>query len=468
CSKTMRTARALTSGENLFVLFISIFSHLKEPPQITGRFRVNLVAFTATYVCYPTFVSGTFFENISFWWIPLYIALGLITGLLGAVLALALLIRRTKEEAQTLSLPIFPLASRAQFKIWTPVLILVLCIYFVIQTEVSTGIRLLGTLLFSFSFLVTIATGILPFYLSQDSEGKRLRFTDKASGLKKAINKYDYRRKLTSAFDAGQIPIFDTSQPPSALQKNVVKEITKGYPLKFQGKFLGQDQNGNLKMEVMFSDKRRPHVLVDVPNTYVQSSLSAYLERNKPASEADMQKAISHAFNEATLKVLSDKGISESELGDLVQARQYGVLIQRLEEKTEDVNKSGANGWTPLCHASANGDLKALSILLDHAADPDIKNLLEIAPLHYGARYLNQSVCKMLLQYGANPNIQDDTGSTPLMLAARMGGVEIVKLLLKHNADATIKDNKKQDALGYATNSKHGNVARVLRNHHQR
>ncbi len=38
CSNTMRTARSLTSGENLFVLFILIFSHLKEPPQIPERF----------------------------------------------------------------------------------------------------------------------------------------------------------------------------------------------------------------------------------------------------------------------------------------------------------------------------------------------------------------------------------------------------------------------------------------------
>ena len=38
CSCTIRTARALTSGENLLDLFMALFSQELEPPQNPGRF----------------------------------------------------------------------------------------------------------------------------------------------------------------------------------------------------------------------------------------------------------------------------------------------------------------------------------------------------------------------------------------------------------------------------------------------
>jgi hypothetical protein len=38
CSCTSRTARSLTSGENLFDLFMAPFSQMLEPPQNPGRF----------------------------------------------------------------------------------------------------------------------------------------------------------------------------------------------------------------------------------------------------------------------------------------------------------------------------------------------------------------------------------------------------------------------------------------------
>ena len=41
----MRTARSRTSGENLFnLLFMAPSSQRLEPPQNTGRFKVNLLA----------------------------------------------------------------------------------------------------------------------------------------------------------------------------------------------------------------------------------------------------------------------------------------------------------------------------------------------------------------------------------------------------------------------------------------
>ena len=48
CSKTIRTARARTSGENLFVVLLVMapLSQELEPPAIPGRFKVYLHAYT--------------------------------------------------------------------------------------------------------------------------------------------------------------------------------------------------------------------------------------------------------------------------------------------------------------------------------------------------------------------------------------------------------------------------------------
>ena len=46
CSRTMRTARSRTSGENLFELLMAQSSQRKEPPQNPGRFKLNTCAAT--------------------------------------------------------------------------------------------------------------------------------------------------------------------------------------------------------------------------------------------------------------------------------------------------------------------------------------------------------------------------------------------------------------------------------------
>lgn len=43
---------------------------------------VNIIALLVSYLCYPILKTGTYFENIPFWWISAYITLGLLSGLL--------------------------------------------------------------------------------------------------------------------------------------------------------------------------------------------------------------------------------------------------------------------------------------------------------------------------------------------------------------------------------------------------
>jgi ankyrin repeat protein len=45
---------------------------------------------------------------------------------------------------------------------------------------------------------------------------------------------------------------------------------------------------------------------------------------------------------------------------------------------------------------------------------------------------------KLLLNSAANPNLKNDHGETPLHWAARLGHVDIVKMLISHGANPNV------------------------------
>ncbi len=49
---------------------------------------------------------------------------------------------------------------------------------------------------------------------------------------------------------------------------------------------------------------------------------------------------------------------------------------------------------------------------------------------------------QLLLEHGADPNVKDSSGSTPLHRMASYGAVPMVKLLLEHGADVTARNNR--------------------------
>jgi ankyrin repeat protein len=125
------------------------------------------------------------------------------------------------------------------------------------------------------------------------------------------------------------------------------------------------------------------------------------------------------------------------------------------------------------------GNSKVVEVLLEHGADPNIRDKYGATPLHYAAaldypkivellhkkdlsdydatplqaaaEFNYPEVAELLLEHGANPNIQDNDGDTPLHLAALRDYCEVVKLLLDHGADPTIRDNEGRTPLDYGS-----------------
>lgn len=132
--------------------------------------------------------------------------------------------------------------------------------------------------------------------------------------------------------------------------------------------------------------------------------------------------------------------------------------------KNYDVNAQNEKGMTALLEAARLGDVKAIEILLNNKADPNIcgstyssmeyaviakceeglKLLLKHGGKHKDsalaqAVHVDSTICaKLLLEAGANPNVKfyDETDQpTVLIFAAKRGYKQILQLLIQHKAN---------------------------------
>ena len=85
------------------------------------------------------------------------------------------------------------------------------------------------------------------------------------------------------------------------------------------------------------------------------------------------------------------------------------------------------------------------------------KGALHILVGHSGSMYM-----QYLLQHKADPNIRDAKGNTPLMLAALAGREDLVDLLLTFKANPNLANTSGQSALVLAVNARNEGIARTL------
>ena len=115
---------------------------------------------------------------------------------------------------------------------------------------------------------------------------------------------------------------------------------------------------------------------------------------------------------------------------------------------------------------------KAVRILLDHGADPNLKSEPELqTPLHEAAASLETigedrlKTVLLLLESGANPNAQNYFLETPLLRASNGGEVDILDLLITHGADVNLCDDQGRSALHNAASSRVLPSVNLLRKH---
>ena len=105
------------------------------------------------------------------------------------------------------------------------------------------------------------------------------------------------------------------------------------------------------------------------------------------------------------------------------------------------IDQRNMSGWTALKIATRLKLEQCVEVLLQHGANPVVKDEEEYFPLHNSVG--NPSIIKMLLNANpANINARDADGNTALMLSLERGAVESSLTLLERGADPNISNRE--------------------------
>jgi len=138
-------------------------------------------------------------------------------------------------------------------------------------------------------------------------------------------------------------------------------------------------------------------------------------------------------------------------------------------DKVRELLEKGANpnvkqGSLSALHMIAMADESIcagiLELLLEHGADPNVRDSVGATPLHDATLSGKVNAVRSLLMHGADVNVKTTgaivvmedyagiftestySGVTPLHLAAYKGYAEIAKILLEWGADPNVRDNE--------------------------
>ncbi|MBI2246800.1 MAG: ankyrin repeat domain-containing protein, partial [Armatimonadetes bacterium] len=161
----------------------------------------------------------------------------------------------------------------------------------------------------------------------------------------------------------------------------------------------------------------------------------------------------------ALQEIPADRLFTAAWRGDVARMRDV------LEGNPNLLNGHSREGWTALQLASHFGHANAVRFLLDRGADVGIKSTNEMAntALHGAIAGKRTKIVPLLLDQAADPEVKDSGGNTALHLAAHEGVPEIVEVLLRRGANINARRNDGLTPLGVAAKEANTAVQDVLR-----
>jgi ankyrin repeat protein len=172
--------------------------------------------------------------------------------------------------------------------------------------------------------------------------------------------------------------------------------------------------------------------------------------------------------DESQVKSLLARGVDpnmiEPERGDsaLTLALREGsmkVFKALLDARNINIELKSRNGDNPLMVAAYKENKPAVEALLAKGAEVNHPGW---TALHYGAAVGNNDIVRILLEKSAYIDAESPNKTTPIMMAARGGHINTVKLLLDQGADATLKNERGMNAIDFAKNHNHKDIAEGL------
>ena len=139
-------------------------------------------------------------------------------------------------------------------------------------------------------------------------------------------------------------------------------------------------------------------------------------------------------------------------------------VIRLLARDPNLVNAYAEDGFSPLGLASYFGHFDVAEYLVRAGASINAvsHNGLRAAPIQSAAAGGHRRIVKMLVEHGADPNIREQGGHTPLHAAAENGDEEMIRILLFGGADLTIHNAAGKTALDLAMESGHEKASLLL------
>jgi hypothetical protein len=138
---------------------------------------------------------------------------------------------------------------------------------------------------------------------------------------------------------------------------------------------------------------------------------------------------------------------------------------QIIAKHPEHVNAWGGNEATPMHAAASAGHANTLSLLTEHGADVEGRDIDGDTPLHRASANAKLEAGQFLLDHGADIDAQAGDDATALICAAIEGRVEFARMLLKRGALIDLRGIGGCTALHFAVAHHKIQVARLLLEH---
>jgi ankyrin repeat protein len=140
-------------------------------------------------------------------------------------------------------------------------------------------------------------------------------------------------------------------------------------------------------------------------------------------------------------------------------------VIRLLARDPELVNAYAEDGFQALGLACYFGHFDVAEYLVKAGApiNAPSHNKLKAAPIQSAVAAGHIKIVGMLLEHRADPNVREQGGYTPLHAAAQNGDEEMIRTLLYGGADLNIKSKDRKTPLDLATEAGHTKAAVLLK-----
>lgn len=133
---------------------------------------------------------------------------------------------------------------------------------------------------------------------------------------------------------------------------------------------------------------------------------------------------------------------------------QFISLVDEYLKDSNDLNFYDDKGWTCLHHASHEGNIKIVRLLIGFNCNINVRNKRKRTALHVAIMDGYFDVTRILIEGGADVFLSDDEHNNAFHLCSSKGHYDLLKYLLENNQFTPVKNIFGKTAIDLAPNSK--------------